>query len=470
MQIITMAKSHPDSVYEKIFSSVAKRISPTKEEAEREKAFALQLQRKLQNKFKSRAELFFVGSTARDTGIRGDRDIDLFIAFPKGRSKEAIVKEAIATVKKVLPAKWEMHYAEHPYLQAHLQGYKIEVVPCFKIEVNEGIISAVDRTPLHATYLQEHLSQKQKRDVRVLKALLTAHGIYGAELEVGGFSGLVCEYLILNYRSLLNLLREATKWQPPVVLDIEDYYDQEYEELKRKFISPLIIVDFIDRKRNAAAAIEKSSFSKFIGLSRAFLKSPSEGLFSNPEIKYSDASLRREISTRNLLIIQIHTPQNIISDILVPQLRKSENSVIKQMQLSEFRVFNNFSFSDEKHSFILLELESSSTYHLKKIYGPPLQYQKEAERFTTKHPEPERGVLIEGERIFIEEERAERFASQIIKKIIRNPEKFGIASYYQMPFKKAKLLEGNSLLYALKGNTFLEAQLARFFFKKDVIG
>src|SRR3989344_6706038 len=228
-----MASRKPDPIYENIFSSVAKRISPTKEEAEKEKAFAEGIKAKLQRAFGSRATLFFVGSTARDTGIRGDRDIDIFVAFPKEKSKDAIVRETVSTVKRVLPASWEMHYAEHPYLQGRLAGYKLEIVPCFKIEVNEGIISAVDRTPLHAQYLQKHLTEKQKRDVRVLKALLKAHGIYGAELEVGGFSGLVCEYLVLNYRSLRNLLQEASKWKPPVIVDIEDYYDQEFGQLKK---------------------------------------------------------------------------------------------------------------------------------------------------------------------------------------------------------------------------------------------
>lgn len=463
-----MSNSRQDAALERIFQSVAKKVSATKQEAILEKAFAEKIKRKLQAAFGKKAQLFFVGSTARDTGISGDKDIDLFVAFPKEKSRDYIVSQTIKIVKKTLPTKWEMHYAEHPYLQGHLDGYKLEVVPCFKISVNEGIISAVDRTPLHATYLQDHLTIRQKRDVRVLKALLKANGIYGAELEVEGFSGLVCEYLVLNYRSLLNLLKAAAKWAPPVVLDIEDYYDQEYDDLKKKFQTPLIIIDFIDKNRNAAAAISQRSFSKFILLSRSLLYGPTEEYFSEMKIKYSEKNLIDALSSRKLILLQMKKPKNLISDILIPQLRRSQASLAKQLEISKFKVFNSHSFSDENCSYILLELEHTLAYPIEKILGPPAFMEKDAANFLSKHKNAIRGPYLENGRLVVEQKRLQTNAVGKISEILKTPREYGIASHFIAPFKECDILEKDNLLYAVRRNNVLAAKLAQYLFQNDL--
>ncbi|MEK6954927.1 MAG: CCA tRNA nucleotidyltransferase [Candidatus Micrarchaeota archaeon] len=465
-----MVNAKAQDSLERIFSTIAKRVSPTLEEAKSEKAFAEGVKSRLQKAFGKKATLFFVGSTARDTGIRGDRDIDIFVAFPKEKKKDAIVKETISTVKRVLPTDWEMHYAEHPYLQGHLGGYKLEIVPCFKIEVNEGIISAVDRTPLHAQYLQKHLTQKQKRDVRVLKALLKAHDIYGAELEVGGFSGLVCEYLVLNYRSLSNLLAAASIWKPQVVLDIEDYYDEEYDQLKKRFASPLIIVDFIDKNRNAAAAITANSFAKFIALSRAMARSPTDKLFARADVKYSERDLAIQVKARNLQLLKFARPKGLVSDIMIPQLRRSEASIAKQLSLNDFKIFNSASFYDEKNCFIMLECEQLECYPLRKIFGPPVHFAKDVPNFLLAHKDAIRGPFIENGKVVVEVQRKIISAQDVIPRIKKSPAKYGIASHFLAPIKIASILEKDSLLYELKRNNSLRESVAKFLFSKDVVG
>ena len=78
----------PDQRISKIFSEVSKRVSPTKEEAKKEKAFAEKLRSALSKELKSEAKVHFVGSTARDTGIRGDKDIDIFLAFNREKKRD----------------------------------------------------------------------------------------------------------------------------------------------------------------------------------------------------------------------------------------------------------------------------------------------------------------------------------------------------------------------------------------------
>ncbi|MEM0475751.1 MAG: nucleotidyltransferase domain-containing protein, partial [Candidatus Norongarragalinales archaeon] len=216
---------------------ILERISPTPSEAAAEKRFALELGEKLARAFsadgaRTPVKIHFVGSAARDTGLRGDKDIDLFVSFPRSKTREEIVEKTVAVTKRAIRARWQMHYAEHPYLRAEVQDentkekFEVEVIPCFATRPHEKLKSAVDRSPLHMLYLQQRLTKKQREDVRLLKQLLKAREIYGAEARVGGFSGLLCEYLILNYRSLDGLMRAAAKWKPQVVIDLEGHYNE----------------------------------------------------------------------------------------------------------------------------------------------------------------------------------------------------------------------------------------------------
>ena len=250
----------------KLRNAILDRISPTPSEAAAEKRFALALAEKLARAFaknNARVKVHFVGSTARDTGLKGDKDVDLFVSFPRSKTREEIVAKTIAVTKRTIRTKWEMHYAEHPYLQGDVKNevdegkgkkgsgevFEVEVIPCFDTKPNEKLKSAVDRSPLHMLYLQKRLTKTQREDVRLLKQLLKAHEIYGAESRIGGFSGLLCEYLVLNYRSLDGLMRAAAQWKPPIVIDIEGYY----ADAAPSFTEPLVLIDAIDRNRNAAA-------------------------------------------------------------------------------------------------------------------------------------------------------------------------------------------------------------------------
>ena len=95
----------------------------------------------------------------------------------------------------------EESYAEHPYIRGYYKNYKIEIVPCYKIEKASQKLSAVDRTPLHTQFIKENLKENQKKEVRLLKQFLIGIDWYGAEADVEGFSGYLCEILILTFKS-----------------------------------------------------------------------------------------------------------------------------------------------------------------------------------------------------------------------------------------------------------------------------
>ena len=104
------------------------RISPSASEAEAEKRFASRLKKILEGA--GAEKVSFVGSAARDTGLKGDNDIDLFLQYPPELEKDYIVEKTFTYARKNIKADWIVRYAEHPYLQAKIGAFKVEVIPC----------------------------------------------------------------------------------------------------------------------------------------------------------------------------------------------------------------------------------------------------------------------------------------------------------------------------------------------------
>ncbi|MFH1199761.1 MAG: CCA tRNA nucleotidyltransferase [Candidatus Micrarchaeota archaeon] len=451
---------------ESIFATVSRKITPSAQEAREEKKFAAWAIRQLARNLPKGAKVNFVGSAARDTGIRGDRDIDLFIAFPKKYSRDEIVEQTKRAAKAV-HSDWQMHYAEHPYLQAVVKGFKVEVIPCYKFSPNEPLASAVDRTPLHALYLQKRLSTRQKSGVRVLKALLKSAGIYGAESEVEGFSGLVCEYLVLNYRSLYGLLAAASKWQPPVVLDIENAYDEDQAALKAKFASPLVLVDFVDKNRNAAAAISAESAAKFILLSRAFLSKPSLTFFAPRRNSCSNAQIAAAAKSRmDFVALEFRKPPGVVSDILVPQLRRTLRSLARHLELYGLRVFDSASACSEDSCVLLFELDGLNAPKVVRRNGPPAWMARDAAKFIALHSHALRGPYVSADRL-VSEEPCSRDAQGFFQGVRENPSRYGVASHFAAPVASSRFSCGASVLKRAEGDKLLSQCLCDYLFRKE---
>ncbi len=426
---------------ERIFAKIAAAISPSKQELEAEKKFAAQVIAKLEKRLPKTCNVSFVGSAARDTGLRGDRDIDLFAAFPREMDEAVIVKKTFNAAKSAVKAKWITHYAEHPYLQTTISGFKVEVIPCFQVEPHSGIKSAVDRSPLHMDYLQEKLTHRQRRDVRVLKKLLKVNGIYGAEVEIGGFSGLVCEQLMLTYKNLDNLLHEAAKWRPQVIIDHEATWNiaskQGKGTLQTKFKdAKLILIDVIDRNRNAAAAVSSESLTKFILLCRAFVKKPSDVFFEEKKREVNEVKIDKCIAGRGttLLLVELDKPREV-DDILFPQLKRTEKNIARELQNNGFKILGSCDYYEKGQ--LLFEVENALLPAVKKLVGPPAWDEGNVVKFL-KGKKTLRGPYLEGEKVCIDIERSERSVEKIAKEILRD-EKTGIASHFVEPAKKAKL-------------------------------
>ena len=99
-----------------------------------------------------------------------------------------------------------LRYADHPYVEAYVDGVKFNIVPCYNVSFGDWK-SAADRSPFHTSYVFSNLNQEKKNQVRVLKKFLKSLKIYGAEISIEGFSGYVCEVLILKFGSFLSTIQ-----------------------------------------------------------------------------------------------------------------------------------------------------------------------------------------------------------------------------------------------------------------------
>ncbi len=152
------------------------------------------------------AETTFVGSYAKKTFLDGN-DLDLFVMFPKTMPKEDIVDIGLRIGDDVLHGTHA--YAEHPYSSGKWEGTDVDLVPCYRIEPGDRPITAVDRSPLHTNYVISKMAEQQRDEVRLLKRFMKGIGAYGAEPENRGFSGYLCELLVLKYGTFDGVLEAA---------------------------------------------------------------------------------------------------------------------------------------------------------------------------------------------------------------------------------------------------------------------
>jgi len=429
---------------QKVFSSVLSKIKPTNKEVEKELIIANYLIEKLKEKVPSSIEVKLAGSLAKGTQLKGKKEFDIFLLFPKYYEYKEIAMLGISYAKSAFSnLKTEIHYAQHPYLQIFFKNYKVDIVPAYKIDFNEEYKSAVDRSPLHTEYINANLNPNLKDDVRLLKQFTKNFDIYGAELRVEGFSGYLCELLILKYGSILNLFEQASEWKNPVIKIGKELQKEEEEELRKKFNSPMIFIDPVDQNRNVAAVVSQTSLSRFIFEARNFLKDPSERFFFSSRKPRTEAQIKAQIKLRGTacFVLSFRCP-NLVSDVLWPQLKKSTQALVQWLSWKDFEILGYYYWSDEKECAIFLEFEKWRLPFVKKISGPSVIFTSDVDSFIKKH----KGALnihLEHDKIVAVEKRKIYDVEDALKSLIKNKEKIGITKGIEKEFYSANLINLN---------------------------
>lgn len=145
------------------------------------------------------------GSVAKDTWVRDSADVDIFMRVSPQLTKTQLKEVCLPIARRALrPHEIVERFAEHPYVESTVklrdgESVRVNVVPCYKVEKGNWL-SATDRSPYHTEYIKQHLAKTQRDEVRLLKAFMRGIGGYGADIKTGGFSGMLCETLILSRR------------------------------------------------------------------------------------------------------------------------------------------------------------------------------------------------------------------------------------------------------------------------------
>ena len=229
-----------------VISKIEKSVIPSKNLTKLKKQIADEAFTLVKNQINNYPEIVgleFGGSYAKDTWLPKEADIDIFIKFKKSISNEKFVeiskKIGFDSMRKYNPY---VRYSEHPYVEARIKKTKINIVPCYDVNLGEWKSSA-DRSPFHTRFMQNELTPKMRDEVRILKTFLKLTKIYGAEIAKQGFSGYVSEVLILNFGNFENVIKSIAKIQQNQIIG----------NASKVFETSIVIVDPIDSNRNRSS-------------------------------------------------------------------------------------------------------------------------------------------------------------------------------------------------------------------------
>ena len=251
-----------------VLKKVLKDVKPSESEIANARFAINEVMGRLKRLAPKNVEIILAGSVARGTHIRGNSDIDIFLLFPRSASENFVEKKGLEIGKGIVDKKrnesYIVKYAEHPYTKVVLgdRGINVDIVPAYKIKNAAERGTAVDRTQLHNEFVNSNLNTRQRDEVRVLKAFLKAHRIYGAEAKIEGFSGYLCELLIYHYGTFANLVTAMANIRLPLIINTSKSRDMNNENTKlmlKLFGKRFIVVDPTDSNRNVAANVSDES-------------------------------------------------------------------------------------------------------------------------------------------------------------------------------------------------------------------
>lgn len=357
-----------------------KEIAAVRNVAER----SLDLVKNAASKFDGIVDVEFGGSYAKKTWLKGDVDVDIFVKVKPDVSEQEFEKigkelgyQALGSYKPYL------RYSQHPYVEAIVDGIRVNVVPCYNVE-RDRWISAADRSPYHTKFIINAFDEEKRREARLLKKFMKTAGVYGAEIAKNGFSGYVCEVLILKYGSFMNVLNAAADFKEKQVISIE----KENKDIVSTFNSALIILDPIDQKRNLGTAISHESVGRFILVARRFIK--------KPELRYFRSNIMARKPQRNFddsIVVIKFTHKKRSQDIIWGQLKSSMNAIVKQLDINGFTVIRSTCSTDEEGKGVFaFMLESVMLPKLIVKQGPKVFSHNDSMKFLEKNLD--RGNLL----------------------------------------------------------------------------
>lgn len=397
--------------YEKTRRFLLQEIKPTSKQLIQERKLLDSILKKIKKMPGKHITAVVAGSFGKGTQLKDSKDFDIFVLYPPTLPREEFVREGLNVGQNVFKGYfWEKKYSEHPYISGIIDGQRIEIVPAYKIESTDNLLSSVDRTLFHLMFVNKNISDKQRDDVRLLKYFMKYIGTYGADSSTFGFSGYLCELLVLYYKDFLNVLTNVANWNIPVKLALL----QEQFPFLDKFNDPLVFIDPVDSNRNVAAAVSEKQLCVFIAASREFLYAPYSEFFKKQPKSFSYNQLLVHLSRLPMVILKFNV-KDMLKDIVWAKLRKNTNKLIKYLESEGFKVlkFENYYYDGEDNAFLFLLVDSLQLSKFTIGQGPLVTDINASENFI-RNTSPLYGPYIRDNKWYIIKQRDEVNISDII--------------------------------------------------------
>ena len=227
------------------------------------------------------------------------------------------------------------------------------------------------------------------------------------------------EVLIAEHKSFLNLIKAASRWKQGIVIDPEKHGTKHIDESK---LSSLIVVDPVQKNRNAAAALSEKKFNEFIELAKAFLRNPSKEFFAKKDFNIDEI--------KSAAVVRV-TPLDGKKDIVGAKMIKVMEFIKRRLDEEGFEVKTSDWHWDKDEAYFWYFTKLKSLSLEKKHYGPPIKEKKNLQIFKRKYSHyPLRN---EGSRTYVLLKRKHPHINTFLKELIQD-------SYIKDKVKAIRLL------------------------------
>ena len=391
-----------------VLKVVLKDIKPNKEEE-------ILVDKKIKD-FMSRikvkdAKIILGGSGAKSTWLKTANDADIFVQFnyDKYKDKSDQLSDILEKQLKKSFKKINRLHGSRDYFQVREKEFTFEIIPIIEIKKASQALNITDVSPLHALFVKKSINKKLADEIRLTKQFCKANKVYGAESYIKGFSGYICELFIIYYGGFIKLLRAATKWKDKEVIDIKNLYKGKnilLEMNKSKTHSPIIMVDPVQKDRNAAAALSFEKFDLFRKKAREFLKNPSVKFFKEKELDLK--------KLKGFIIIEINLLKGK-QDVVGAKLLKTFNFIKKELLKEGFKIQKHgWSWEKQKKAYFYFKI-LKDVDKIKIVKGPSINFKQHVLNFKKKH----KTTFIKNKQIYAKDKRKITKAKDYVKGILK---------------------------------------------------
>ncbi|MFA6072484.1 MAG: nucleotidyltransferase domain-containing protein [Candidatus Woesearchaeota archaeon] len=355
------------------------------------------------------------GSVAKGTFIKGNFDADIFVRFDKKYRGEKI-SDILEKILIDLKLKIIRVHGSRDYFQIK-EEFTYEIVPVINVTDYKDAENVADMSPLHVIYFNKQAKKIKnlREEIRVTKLFMKSARVYGAESYIKGFSGHVVDLLVIKYSSFLNLIKAASKWKEETIIDIEHHHiDAKMSLNSSKISGPLIIVDPIQKNRNASAAASKECYNMFKERCISFLKNANTEYFELPNFKKIIEQKIAQTKNANIFLIEI-MPLEGKKDVVGSKVLKIKEYLEQKANDQEFIILWSDWLFQENNSQICIAFEKKIYPPTRIIKGPPLIMKDAVIDFKKSHS----NTFNKGENIYAKDPRKFLFVDKFLTEQIK---------------------------------------------------